>query len=219
MSEEIEWKDIKGYEGRYQISSDGKVKNVLKNKILKGTIFAGYKGIQLFTKGKYKSFLIHRLIAEYFIPNPENKPCIDHIDGNKMNNAISNLRWVSYKENSQNPITLQFLKQRTKEAMAKPKIREKYLAGINSTEYKEPNIKRMKELSNKNKKKVKCIETGDVWESCKDLAFFLKVQANVVTQYCKGKRTCFKTIVFPNGSVIKRPHFEFVYKEKENTNV
>ena len=49
MNEEIEWKDIKGYEGRYQISSDGKVKNVLKNKILKGTIFAGSEVSYIFT--------------------------------------------------------------------------------------------------------------------------------------------------------------------------
>lgn len=52
-----------------------------------------------------RSKFVHRLVAELFIPNPENKPCVDHIDGNKFNNNVDNLRWVTYSENMNNPIT------------------------------------------------------------------------------------------------------------------
>lgn len=61
---------------------------------------------------KYKlSSLIHRLVAETFIPNPDNKPCIDHINGDKSDNNVNNLTWVTYHENSLNPITLSRLRE------------------------------------------------------------------------------------------------------------
>lgn len=52
-----------------------------------------------------KNKRLHRIVAETFIPNPDNKPCVDHIDGDKKNNSVSNLRWVTHKENNNNPIT------------------------------------------------------------------------------------------------------------------
>lgn len=101
------WKEIENYPD-YEISSYGRVKSLKwgKTRMLKfSTNNSGYLTIHLRKNGKTKSYLIHRLVANAFIPNPDNKPCIDHIDGNPSNNRVENLRWVTQKENSNNPIT------------------------------------------------------------------------------------------------------------------
>lgn len=108
------WKDIKGYEGLYQISNTGKVKSLtryvnskssgkllIKEKIRKTTTTtAGYEYVVLANKGKNKTLLIHRLVAETFIPNPNNYACVNHIDENKSNNNVSNLEWCNYEYNN-----------------------------------------------------------------------------------------------------------------------
>lgn len=95
--EEI-WKDIKGYEGLYEISNLGNVKSskILKKELCKN----GYFRIKLFKNGKGKRFLIHRLVAIAFIPNQDDKPQVNHRDGNKQNNNVNNLEWVTSKENN-----------------------------------------------------------------------------------------------------------------------
>ena len=91
----------------YQIAENGKVWSKKSNKFLKcnkdrnGYYFVYIKN----NDGKYVSRFIHRLIAEAFIPNPDNKPCVDHISTNKEDNSIENLRWCTYKENNNNPIS------------------------------------------------------------------------------------------------------------------
>ena len=92
-----EYKLIKHFES-YSVSNLGNVKNNVTNKILKQYTNQGYKYIHL--NGKYKK--VHRLVAEAFIPNPENKLCVDHKNNIRDDNRIDNLRWVTIKENCQN---------------------------------------------------------------------------------------------------------------------
>ena len=105
------WKPIKDYEGLYEISSLGRVKNLNyrgsgKGEILKNTECSdGYLMVVLRKNGKPKTFRVHKLVAEAFIPNPEDKPCIDHINTIRNDNRVENLRWVTYEENNNNPLT------------------------------------------------------------------------------------------------------------------
>lgn len=104
------WRDVVGYEGLYQVSNLGRVKSFHRYKdgmIVKPAITSkGYCRVDLQKNSqKRKVSKVHRLVAQAFIPNPENKPEIDHIDGNKQNNRADNLRWCTHKENQNNPVT------------------------------------------------------------------------------------------------------------------
>jgi hypothetical protein len=102
LKQEI-WKDVKDYEGIYQISNFGDVRNIKTSRILKPTNDStGYKCIDLCCDGKRKHMRIHRLVAINFIPNDENKQCVDHIDNDRVNNKIDNLRWCTIQENNIN---------------------------------------------------------------------------------------------------------------------
>ena len=94
------WKDIKGYEGLYKVSSYGRIMTVRKNAILcpAKTISNGLT-VSLSKNGKVEKRQVSRLVAAAFIPNPENKPYVDHIDGVKYHNFADNLRWCTQKEN------------------------------------------------------------------------------------------------------------------------
>lgn len=104
--EEI-WKDIEGFEGIYQVSNLGRIKSLKfgKEKIRK-IHNNGFKNtVTLCKNGKFKNYKVHQLVAQAFIPNPDNRTEIDHIDTNTSNNRVENLRWVTHKENMNNPLT------------------------------------------------------------------------------------------------------------------
>lgn len=83
----------------YQVTKTGDV--VRNSRVLKTTIRNGYKSVCLSIDNIKQTHYVHRLVAETYIPNPHNLPCVNHIDGNKENNHVSNLEWVTHKENSQ----------------------------------------------------------------------------------------------------------------------
>lgn len=95
----------------YFISSFGRVmsvrktngrKTIIKPRVRNSRKYGNYYSVRIWDK----NILVHRLVAKTFIPNLDNKPCVDHIDGNPENNNVENLRWVTYKENTNNPICL-----------------------------------------------------------------------------------------------------------------
>ena len=100
------WKDIEGYEGRYKVSNKGRVYDNKLDKFI-GYESLGYICVALCKDKKQKKCRVHRLVAQTFIPNPENKPWVDQKDTNRINNAVYNLKWCTYSENSRNPITLE----------------------------------------------------------------------------------------------------------------
>ena len=102
MKNEV-WKDIKGYEGHYQVSDKGRVKSVKfgKEKILKpARDTKGYLAVQLCKNGEIKRCFVHRLVAQTFIQNPNNLPHINHKDEDKTNNSVQNLEWCDSKYNN-----------------------------------------------------------------------------------------------------------------------
>ena len=96
------WKDKKDYEGHYQVSNWGRVKSIKfgKERILKLTKDKdGYFFVNLYKNNKSKTFKVHRLVAEAFLPNTDNLPLINHKDEDKSNNIVSNLEWCDRKYN------------------------------------------------------------------------------------------------------------------------
>ena len=93
--------DVAGYDGKYRVSSWGRIYNLHTGKFLcPHENKKGYLRVDLYdTRGNKKHAKVHRLVAQAFIPNPNDKPQVNHIDGNKRNNSITNLEWVTDEEN------------------------------------------------------------------------------------------------------------------------
>ena len=150
------WKDIIGWEGKYQVSNLGRVrtlnyKRTNQIRIMSGvTDIRGYKCIAFREGGagsRQKHFMVHRLVAQAFIPNPEGKPFVNHRDGNRKNNNASNLEWCTREENEKHKI---------------------YVLGHPSGSVIPP-------------KKVICVETGQVYPSVSSAARAIGVSQGAIS--------------------------------------
>ena len=96
-----EWRPVAGFEGLYEVSNIGRVRSLTRyKKVIKPIITnTGYFQYQLWHNGVCRTGLAHRLVAQAFVPNTDNKPIVNHIDENKLNNSANNLEWVSHIEN------------------------------------------------------------------------------------------------------------------------
>lgn len=169
------WKEINGYTN-YEISSDGEVRskdryqqNHSKEQFRKGKNKSlrldpqGYLMTDLYNDGVAKTVRVHRLVAEAFVPNPGNKPTVNHIDGDKTNNSKSNLEWSDFKEQN---IHL-------------------YKMGLKSNGGISKAIKAMNKAQSK---KVKCVNTGEIFESASSAARSIGVSPSRIMKICRENK-------------------------------
>ena len=124
-----QWKDIFGYEGLYEISDIGNVKN-RHSSLLSERIKKGYNTCRLSKNGIYKEYSIHRLVASAFIPNCKNKPQVNHINGIKSDNRVVNLEWCTISENTKHAHSLGLIKKRRGEQIKNSILTEQDVLNI-----------------------------------------------------------------------------------------
>lgn len=189
MKKEI-WKDIIGYEGLYQVSNLGRVKSLgngksKKEKILKqGTNSCGYYQIKLYQNGKYKTYKIHRLVAQTFLDNPNNYYSVNHRDENKQNNCIENLEWCTQEYNvnygTRNERQSKTLKER--KINVGKKLSKEHIEKL-----------KLKNIGNQyNSKPIVQIDNNDliigVYDSAIQASNELGIDNSSIVKCCKGKR-------------------------------
>lgn len=157
-----EWRIIKGYDGLYQVSNYGRVKSFKfgKEKILKpGIDGKGYYIISLSLDNIRKTYLIHRLVGLTFIPNPEDKATINHINGIKTDNNISNLEWNTAKENYQHAVNTGLSNKGEKNGRSK--LTEEQVLEIRSSNLKR---KELAKIYNVSPRLISLIINNKIWK-------------------------------------------------------
>ena len=210
--EKENWKPIKDFEGYYEISSFGRVKSLnrvietsdginkkIKERILKSSENSnGYLIVTLKKNNKRKQFKVHRLVAEAFIPNPESKPYIDHINTIRTDNRVSNLRWVTQKENCNNELSKKNYSEAQKGHEVSEETKKKIGKVHKGRKHTEETKKKLKghEVSEETRKKIGkgngklayCIELDKIFESTCEASRELGICQNSISLACRGKR-------------------------------
>lgn len=159
------WKDLIGYEGLYQVSNLGNIRslNYRKTNAIKQLKYRinhkGYFDVQISKKAKTKRMFLHRLVARTFIPNPNNLPQVNHIDGNKLNNNVNNLEWCDNSYNQKHAYKLGLQKRQT---------------GTKHPQHKQINQYTLDNIFIKK------------WDYIKQASDYLKIPHSNITQCCKG---------------------------------
>lgn len=207
-----EWMSVVGYEGLYEVSNKGNVRSVVRYKeyvskitgqpsfmtfggnYLKGCVNKqGYCVVSLSKDGKSKSFGVHRLVAEAFIPNPENKPFIDHINTLPHDNRVDNLRWVDYVGNANNQIT-----------------RQKISENNYSSQIRGCNSKNSKVISNK-KRGVGVLS----YDTCAQLTNKTKLGAFIRLAMSDGRKICDFGISYDSLVLLKNEIEQYLQETKK----
>lgn len=183
------WKKIKGYP-RYSVSNLGRVRNDITGKILKGSHNPdGYMQVKL-TKKKHESkyIRVHRLVAQAFIPNPENKPQVNHIDGIRDNNIVTNLEWVTNKENSIHSWTV-LGRTVTDEWRNNIKKSKQHISDDTRKRMSEGQKRRnLIYDNNPNAKKVMRIEDEKIYDTMKEAAEDVGIDYRLISATCHGEQ-------------------------------
>ena len=162
------WKDIRGYEGLYQVSNLGEIKSLnyartKRSKVMSpGTDRNGYKFIYLWKNKSKERFSVHRLVANAFIPNPNNLPEVNHKNEIKCDNRLTNLEWCTREYNNNYGTARKRAAQTIKGKMANGK--------------------------NPAAKKVICINTGEIFECIREAGNKYNIEASHITDCCKRRR-------------------------------
>lgn len=161
-----EWRQVKGYEGLYEVSSLGRVKSTHRSKhiILSAANDNGYLKIVLQKSKTRKTTRVHRIVAENFIANPKNKPEVNHINGNKLDNSVDNLEWCTRDENARHAAENGLYGSRELTPEHKDKLIE-----VNS-------------------KKVVCVCSGTIYSSATEAAKANGIKKSTLIHYLIGSR-------------------------------
>lgn len=179
------WKDIKKYEGKYQVSNLGNVRSLnyhRENKIKrlkKSNDKAGYLVVGLCKNGKIRTYKVHRLVAEAFIFNPDNLPQINHKDENKNNNSVFNLEWCTSKYNNN-------YGNRTDKA--KEKLKGRTFSEEHKKKLSDSRKGKFKSSENPNSKKAYCIEKDKIYNSTREASEDINCCQSFISLVCSGKR-------------------------------
>ena len=145
----------------YEISKEGKIYSLKNNKRKEIIGFIdkyGYRRVLLYENGKRKRYFVHRLVATKYIPNPENKTQVNHKDGNKLNNSVENLEWVTPKENIQHAIKLK-LRTAGNNKLTECQVKEIKLL------FKTKSMKEISEIYNVSVSCIKHIHANNTWKN------------------------------------------------------